>query len=96
MRLDNLTADFGRIAVRFPFEVRNLLHGPEVRRRIAMTVQTPRHVQRLHLLHFHHLVHAAVTADAAHAGGDVRLMIEENVIGEPVHAYPRNRTVPVS
>ena len=78
----------GRIAVRFPCEVRNLLHGPDVRRRIAMAVETKRHVQRLHLFHFHHLVDAAMATDTTHADGDVRLMVEEHVIGNPMHAHP--------
>ena len=55
-----------------------------------MAVETKGHIQRLHLLYFHHLVHAAVTTDAADAHRDVRLMVEENVIGKAVHANPFN------
>ena len=53
-----------------------------------MAVKTKRHIQRLYLLHFHHLIDPAVAAYAAHTGGHVGLMVEEHEIGNPVNTYP--------
>ena len=55
---------------------------------IAVAVEAERHVQRLHLLHLHHLVDPAMAAYATHTGGHVRLVVEEHEIGEPVNANP--------
>ena len=44
-----------------------------------MTIKAQAHIQRLDLLHFDHLVNAAMAADATHSGLDVRLVVEEHV-----------------
>jgi hypothetical protein len=59
--------------------------------RIAVAVQAKRHVQRLYLLHFHHLVDSAVAADAADASRHVRLVIEKYEIGKAVNPHPLDR-----
>src|SRR5262249_4903459 len=65
-------------------------HGyrPEVRRRIAVTVEAEAHAQRFLLAHALHGVDASVARDASHAGGEVDAVIEIGVIGEHVHAHP--------
>ena len=78
---DDLFPDFSGIAIRHPIELRHQLRGPDVRRRIAMAIQAPGHVQRLLLPHFDHLIDAAVAAYAANASGQVRLMAKINVVG---------------
>ena len=55
---DDLAAILGRVTFGLPIELGNELHRPQIGGRIAMTLEAPPHIQRLHLLHFHHLVHA--------------------------------------
>ena len=88
--LDDLHAQFGRVAFGLPVELRHLFRRPYVGRGIAMAVEAPGHGQRLHLLHFRHLVDAAVAGDAGDARRHVRLVVEINVVGQPVDLHPRD------
>ena len=56
-----------------------------------MAIEAEGHIQRLHLLHLHHLIDSAVAADTAHADRNVRLMVEENVVRQSVTAHPLDR-----
>lgn len=59
-----------------------------------MTVQAPRHAKRLHLPYLQHLIHPPMAGDAAYTGGDMRLVIEVNIVREAMHLHPRNRFAP--
>ena len=65
--------------------------GRRSRRRIAMALEAPAHVQGLHLAHLDHLIHPAVTRHATHAGRHVRLVVKINVIGKTMNLHPRHR-----
>jgi len=54
-----------------------------------MAFQAPRHIEGLNLLDFDHLVDATVAGDATDTDGDVRLMIEIDVVGKHVDVDPR-------
>lgn len=88
---DDLVPDFRTVAVRLPAELRHVFNRAQVRSGIAMTIETPPHAERLDLLHNIHLVHTSVATDAAHARGNVRLVIEINVIRKLMNLDPRNR-----
>src|SRR5262245_41362864 len=55
---------------------------------MAVAVQTPAHAQRLFVDDDRHLVDLAMTAHAADAAVDVLGVIEERVVGQPMHALP--------
>ncbi len=55
-----------------------------------MTVEAPRHVQRLHLFYLDHLVNPAVADNATYAGSHVRLMIEIDIVRQTVDLHPGN------
>ena len=82
---------FRRIPIRNPIELRHQFGRPDVRRGISMAFQAKRHVQRLILMHFDHLIDTAVAAYAAHTRRHVRFMIEEDVIRQQVNMDPRDR-----
>ena len=81
---DDLAADLRRIAVRHPIEFCHQFGRPEVRRGVAMALQAPGHVERLYLFHLDHLVHPAMATHATHAGGNVRSMIEIDIVRKPM------------
>src|SRR5947209_6168157 len=88
---DDLTPDLSRIAIGNPVELRHQLRWTNVWRRIAVALQTKRHVERLLLMHFDHLIDASVAAHAANSRGDVSLMIEKYEVWKLVNLDPRDR-----
>ena len=69
----------------------DLILRAEVRGRVAVTVETPTHRQRLGLVDLGHEVDAAVARLAADAAVDVRAVVEEDVVGQVVDADPLDR-----
>ena len=61
-----------------------MLPRPQVRLRVAMAVEAPAHAELLGLVNLLHLIHPAMTSDAAHAAGDVGAVVEIDVIGQVV------------
>ena len=49
----------------FPVEIENLIDRPQIFFRVSMAIQTPTHAQRFVLVYDVHVVHVAVTANAA-------------------------------
>src|SRR3984957_9383712 len=86
---DDLFPDRAGIAVRNPIQLRHQLHGPYVRRGIAVAVQTEGHIERFLLMYLDHLVDAAVATDATHTHGDVRLLITAEGVARPVNMHTR-------
>ncbi len=58
--------------------------------RLAMTLQTPAHGERLGVADDFHLVDLAVALDAGDAAGDVHGVVEINVVGGLMDAHPRH------
>src|ERR1700686_2633126 len=87
---DNFLPDLARIAVRFPIELRHQFHWTNVGRGIAVALQAKAHVERLFLMHFDHLIDAAVAAHAAYARRDMSLMVKINKVGQAMDLYPGN------
>src|SRR5690348_14029945 len=88
---DDLVADFARVAIRDPVQLRNQLRRTDVGGWVAVALQTHRHVERLFLPDFYHLVDAAVAAYATHPGCDMRAMVKINVVRQEVNFFPRYR-----
>src|ERR1019366_6911000 len=55
---------------------------------VAMTLQAPLHLQRVHLVSERHAVHSAVAALAAHTLIDVNAVVEVDEIGQVVDPRP--------
>jgi hypothetical protein len=55
---------------------------------LAVTVHTPSHAERGHLLNLIHARYVAVASIAAYAALNVALVVEVNVIGQHVHVNP--------
>ena len=85
---NKFSANLRRVTIGLPGQVRDLIDRPDIRSRISVAVKAKRHIQRLNLLHFHHLIDPTVATDTAHTGGHVGLMVEEHEIGDPVNTYP--------
>ena len=56
-----------------------------------MALQAKRHIQRLLLMHFDHLIDASVAAHAAHARRHVRRVIKIDEVGKEMNLHPGNR-----
>jgi len=74
-----------------PVHRKHFFPGPDELLGIAVTSQTPFHVQRSYLIRERHLVHAAVTRRAAHTFVDVDAVVEIGEVRKIVHASPSNR-----
>ena len=81
-----LVPDRGRPVHREYFRLR-----PNKLLRIAVTLETPFHVQRRDLISERHQIHPPVTSRAADALAHVNAVIEVNEIGQVVHSGPTNR-----
>jgi len=79
-----------QICAPVPAQIRDLVCGPDMRRRITMTVQTETHAQRFGMVHFVHLVNASVTFHAAKTARDMHRMVEINVVRHNMHLHPWN------
>src|SRR5207237_1426156 len=78
-------------------QVEDLLARPNVLFGIAMTVETPVHVQRLHLPGQRHAIDPAMTAHTADSLVHVNTVIELHEIRQLVNANPLDRLpVPVT
>src|SRR5205085_285290 len=73
--------------------VGNAIAWSQVRCRIAMTVQAELHGQWPGLVGERHRVHAAMTAHASDALGDVDVVAEIDVVRQPRDPMPRQRIV---
>ena len=71
--------------------VRNAVKRPQVRSRVAVTVETPTHGQSLLLLHDLHLVDSTVTARATNTGMHMHGVVEERVVRGHMHLDPFDR-----
>src|SRR4051794_28825151 len=69
--------------------------GADIPLGIAMTVETPRHLQRVLLPHERHAIDLAMAGGAPHALGDVDAVIEVDEVGQIVNAGPVKRPVRV-
>src|SRR5262245_7038243 len=76
---------------RLPGEVEDLLARPHVLLRLAVAVQTPVHVQRVHLPGQRHLIDAAVTGDTTDPLFDVNAVVEVDEARQLVDAVPFQR-----
>ena len=88
---NDFLADFSRVAIRYPIELGHQLKWPDIRSRVAVALQAEAHIQRLLLVHLHHLIDASMAAHAAHPGSNVRAVIKKHVIRQLVDLEPRNR-----
>src|SRR4029079_4383138 len=86
----DLAADFARVAIGNPIELRNQLGRPNVGSRVAVALQAHGHVERLLLADLYHLVDPAVAAHAAYACCDVRAVVKIDVVGQDVDLLPWN------
>ena len=57
---------------------------------MAMTLETKGHAQGFGMMDFHHLVNPPVAFYATHPPVDMDGMVEIDIIGRLVNAYPRN------
>ena len=80
-------AALGLIGRRLPIRIENFRGRPQIRRRIAVAIETPAHGQRRRLPHQRHGGDRAVTGGAADAFGDVDRVIEIDVIGQPLTLF---------
>src|SRR5690606_40355803 len=71
--------------------VEDLTAGPELRRRVPVTLQAPAHGHGLRLERGRHLVDPAVAARATDAVVHVNAVIEVDVVGQVVDAVPLHR-----
>ena len=71
----------------------HLAAGPDVLLWIAVTVQTPFHLERLHLPHQGHLVDTPVTGFAAHPLLHVDAVVEVDEVRQVVDSDPAQGTV---
>src|ERR1035437_1552385 len=60
---------------------------------VSMAVETPLHLQRVHLVGERHAVHSAVAGLAAHTLVDMNAVVEIDEIGQVVDARPTNRLI---
>src|SRR5260370_11652964 len=60
---------------------------------VSMTVETPLHLERIHLVGERHAIHSAVANFAAYAFVDVNTMVEINEFGKIVHPRPTDRFI---
>src|SRR5579872_1843712 len=88
---DDLVADFARVPIGHPVELRYQLGRPNIGRRVAMARQAHGHVERLLLVDLHHLIDAAVAAHTTYTGRDMGAMVKIDVVGHYVDFFPRNR-----
>ena len=97
-RIDIILADeFGcgrfLILCRLPRHIVNLIARTEVSFRVAMTIETPFHVERLGLPNQRHLIDTPVTGGAPDTLAHVNAVIEIGVIGQIMHPIPFQRRV---
>jgi hypothetical protein len=71
--------------------IKNLLAGPQIFFRPAMTLNTPLHLQRCVIKHQRHAIHRAVAGIASHALINVNAVIEINKVGKIIHPIPDQR-----
>lgn len=74
-----------------PRHVKDFVDGTDKALRLAMTFETPLHLQTLRLKRNGHFVHAPVTGRAANALLYVNCVIEIGVVGQVVDANPFDR-----
>jgi hypothetical protein len=74
-----------------PIHVEDLLPRPNKLFRIAVTLQTPLHVESILAPHERHLIHAAVASGAAHALVNMNAVIEIDEARQVVHPRPLQR-----
>lgn len=80
----------GRFNVGYPIHLRHIGWASQKWRRSAMAIDTPTHRQGLDLRDPLHLVDTSMTSRAPDARGEMRAVIEVNIVGKVVHAYPLN------
>src|SRR5262245_19624575 len=79
------------VAPRRPIHIEDLIARPDALGRVAMTIQTPFHVQRRDVPHQRHLIHATVAGRTADAFVDVNTVVEIDEVGQVVYARPYDR-----
>src|SRR5690606_36367410 len=73
---------------RVPVHVGDAVEGTKVALGLPVAVETPVHRQRGHRIDHGHLRHVAMAAGAADATIDVRLVAEEDEVGDAVDPFP--------
>jgi hypothetical protein len=86
--LHQLFAKGELIRGRLPLHVENLVSWPDESLRIAVTLETPLHVERVLAPHERHLVHAAMARRTTDALVNVNAVIEISEPGQIVHPRP--------
>ena len=76
-----------------PSQVRYFFNRPQTSVRVAMTVQTELHRQRLDLSNDFHLVDSTVTLHTAHATRDMGTVIEVHEIWQVMNTEPIDRSI---
>ncbi len=86
-------ARFELVRRRLPRHAKDLITRANKARGIAVTLETPRHLQRRCFLDERHLVNLSVTRGAADAFVDVNAVVEIHKIGKLIDAIPLNRRI---
>src|SRR5689334_13562468 len=89
--LHELSSELFLVRRRFISHVEDLIARPEKLLRIAMTLDTPVHVERVRLVRERHQVDSSVARSTADALVDVNAVIEIDEIRKVVNARPRQR-----
>src|ERR1039458_6887767 len=80
----------GRIGAPLPAQIRDLVHRPDERRRLAMAIEAETHAERFGVRNLVHPVNTPVAGYATDAASDVNRVVEINVIGHDVNLHPRD------
>jgi hypothetical protein len=94
--IHQLLPDLVDVCGRLPIHVENLIAGPNVGSRVAVTVHAPTHVKARCLRDYGHLVNLSVTRCAGHALVNVGTVIEIGVIGQSIDSIPDKRFLAIS
>ena len=78
---------------RLPSHIENFVPGPNEFLRIAVTVEAPFHVKRVHSPGDRHLIHPPVASGATDSFRHVDAVIEIDVVWQIVHPVPLERRV---
>jgi hypothetical protein len=73
---------------RLPVKIQDLFSRPDVRGRISVTLEAPRHAERFCMVNDDHLIHFAVTRFATYAALNVHGVVEIGVVRQLVDLLP--------
>ena len=91
LQFDSFLKLLRRFVLRPPCHVENLVSTTDKPFRLAMTLQTPLHLQRRCLIEDRHVVDPSVTRRTANAFLHVNAVIEIGEVRQVVNSYPLDR-----